>query len=63
MLIPAWSCVPASKPLRPGARGRAGRTPGYKPSRARTSSIVLVGTVNKGVIQAVQYAKSLAPSA
>ena len=33
----------------------------YKPSRRTHLVIVLVGTVNKGVIQAVQYARSLAP--
>ncbi len=33
----------------------------YKPARRTHLVIVLVGTVNKGVIQAVQYARSLAP--
>ena len=33
----------------------------YQPSRKTHLVVVLVGTVNKGVIQAVQYAKSLAP--
>ena len=33
----------------------------YKPPRQTHLVVVLVGTVNKGVIQAVQYAKSLAP--
>jgi amino acid transporter len=33
----------------------------YRPSRRTHLVIVLVGTVNKGVIQAVQYARSLAP--
>jgi amino acid transporter len=33
----------------------------YRPSRKTHLVVVLVGTVNKGVIQAVQYAKSLAP--
>jgi amino acid transporter len=33
----------------------------YRPSRRTHLVVVLVGTVNKGVIQAVQYARSLAP--
>lgn len=33
----------------------------YTPSRKTHLVVVLVGTVNKGVIQAVQYARSLAP--
>ena len=34
---------------------------GYRPARKTHLVVVLVGTVNKGVIQAVEYAKSLAP--
>ncbi len=34
---------------------------GYRPARRTHLVVVLVGTVNKGVIQAVEYAKSLAP--
>ena len=36
-------------------------TPGYKPRRETHTMIVLVGGVNKGVLNAVQYATSLRP--
>ncbi len=35
--------------------------PGYRAQRHTHLVVVLVGTVNKGVLQAVQYARSLAP--
>jgi len=34
---------------------------GYKPARRTHLVVVLVGSVNRGVVEAVQYAKSLAP--
>ena len=35
--------------------------PGYKPSRHTHTVVVLVGTVNRGVMDAIQYARELAP--
>jgi hypothetical protein len=35
--------------------------PGYKPSRRTHTVVVLVGGVNRGVLEAVTYARSLAP--
>jgi hypothetical protein len=35
--------------------------PGYRPQRHQHLVIVLVGSINKGVLHAVQYARSLAP--
>jgi hypothetical protein len=45
------------------ARGRAAVAvePGYRPKRETHTMVVLVGGVNKGVLHAVQYAKSLNP--
>lgn len=42
-----------------GATVRVG--PEYKPSRHTHTVVVLVGTVNRGVLDAVQYARELAP--
>jgi Amino acid permease len=35
--------------------------PGYKPARHTHTVVILVGTVHKGVLDAVQYARELAP--
>ncbi len=35
--------------------------PGYKPGRHTHTVVILVGTVHKGVIDAIQYARELAP--
>lgn len=35
--------------------------PGYKPPRETHTMVVLVGSINKGVLHAIQYAKSLNP--
>jgi amino acid transporter len=36
-------------------------SPGYKPDRHTHTVVILVGTVHKGVLDAVQYARELAP--
>jgi amino acid transporter len=36
-------------------------TPGYKPDRHTHTVVILVGTVHKGVLDAIQYARELAP--
>ena len=35
--------------------------PGYKPDRHTHTVVILVGTVHKGVLDAIQYARELAP--
>ncbi len=35
--------------------------PGYKPGRHTHTVVILVGTVHKGVLDAIQYARELAP--
>ena len=47
--------------LPPSARRRGRSSTAYTPPRKTHLVVVLVGTVNKGVLQAVQYARSLAP--
>lgn len=37
-------------------------TPGYRPPRMNHTVVVLVGRIHKGVLQALTYAKSLAPN-
>ena len=44
-----------------GARRGHGRRPDYRPKRRTHTVVVLVGTVNRGVLDAVQYARELAP--